>query len=255
MAHEQVFEVGAHRVETYHPGFSHPELFDQAVVILAGDAHPRRTAGDVVGLEWRLKIDLPEVMDYSVALKTFAFLFASEASHYFNYLDLAFCIVFQFDFFLRWAFAGWGLSYFLRHFFFESLPAFPYGFLFTHMGVMEEARAVIVVRLVRLRRILTLRALILVSLRLFRVIAFFSRGMDRAVEKFRPVFDRDVMIFEPQPVADAPESPLRRRALDLENRRQRFLKNYYGDVPWNERGDLFQRHLIFHHDVRSGIDS
>jgi len=42
-------------------------------------------------------------------------------------------IVFQVDFFLRWGFARWSRGYFLRHFFFESLPALPYGLIFHHL--------------------------------------------------------------------------------------------------------------------------
>ncbi|MBN1441809.1 MAG: hypothetical protein JXA90_03820 [Planctomycetes bacterium] len=199
----------------------------------------------LVFFEWRLMADAERIARMyggGIASEIFAEMAAAEAIRGFNYADLLFCTVFQIDFFARWALAGWGLAYFLRHFFFESLPAFPYGFIFQYMGVMEEARAVILVRVVRLRRIVTLRALILVVLRTFRFVAFFVRGLDRAVEKFRSLVDRDVMIFDPDPGADTPESPLRRRALGMEARRRRLLKNLHRDAPWEERGRLLGLH-------------
>lgn len=199
----------------------------------------------LVFFEWRLPEDGPAAAswyDGGLAIGVFTEMVAHEAIRYFNFVDLGFCIVFQVDFFLRWALAAWGLSYFLRHFFFESLPALPYGFIVAHPGAMEEARAVILVRLVRLRRVLSLRALVMVFLRAFRVIAFFSRGLDRAIEKFRPVLDRDIVLFDPDPTGDTPESPLRRRAMGLVSRRVRVANDIYGAMEWDERAERMRRH-------------
>ncbi|MCZ6793593.1 MAG: hypothetical protein O7J95_08280 [Planctomycetota bacterium] len=199
----------------------------------------------LVYCEWRLPGDVPRYTSDradDLGYSFFCELVVLKATGYFNVVDVVFCLFFQIDFFVRWAFARWRGSYFRRHFFFESLPALPYGFIFHNLGLMEELRAVILVRLVRLRSALRLRAFILVFLRLFRVAMFFVRGVDRAVEKFRHFIDRDIVLFEQDPLADAPESPIRRRAFSLEGRRQRFLRNVYSDVRWSERGPLLHSH-------------
>jgi hypothetical protein len=157
--------------------------------------------------------------------------------------DLILCLFFQLDFLLRWAFAGWGGWYFARHFFFESLPALPYGLFFHYLsqardlGALEEVRAVIVLRL------LGLRSVILLTVRILRVVFFFVRGTDRAVEKFRALLDRDVVLFDPNPLDDAPESPLRRRILGIEERRQRALRSHYAETPWTERASILRYYL------------
>lgn len=161
-------------------------------------------------------------------------------------LDLIFCVCFQIDFFTRWACSGWSFSYFLRHFFVESLPAFPYGFLFFYVEPLRElgeVRAVIIARLLRLQRLGRLRPLILLLVRVFRIIVFFVRGTDRAVERFRPLLDQDIVLFDPNPIGDAPESPLRRRALGLETRRLRYVRNFYMDLPWEERARYLRSHV------------
>ena len=199
----------------------------------------------LVFFEWRLPIDGPAWLgaaDGSLSRSLYVQLVVETSIQFFNIVDLVYCVFFQIDFFVRWAFAGWGIRYFLRHFFFESLPALPYGFIFHQMGAFDEARAVILVRILRLRGAMTLRALLLVSLRLFRVAVFFVRGVDRAVEKFRSVLDRDIVLFETDPLGESPESPIRRRAIALETRRQRLQKTLYTDTQWAQRAGLLSIH-------------
>jgi hypothetical protein len=151
--------------------------------------------------------------------------------------DLVFCLCFQIDFLVRWGFSGWSGSYFLRHFFLESLPALPYGFVFHQLGQVEGLRAVILARLLRLRFV------ILPAARLFRIGAFFVRGADRAVERFRHLLDRDILLFDHDPLSEAMDSPLRRQALALESRRSRCLRSFYAETPREERAAFARRQL------------
>lgn len=153
-------------------------------------------------------------------------------------IDIVLCALFQIDFFTRWGFARWRGSYFLRHFFIESLPALPYGIIFHHLrhaygfGAAGEARAVIAVRILRSRSVFLL---LLRATRVFRLLVFFLRGSDRAVERLRGVLDRDVVLFEPGGVGDADGSSARGRLLALEARRQKLLRAAYADLPADRR--------------------
>lgn len=145
--------------------------------------------------------------------------------------DAVICAAFQADFLLRWAFARWSGAFFLRHFWLESLPAWPYG-LFFHVlesGAAEGLRAVILVRL------LGIRSVFLLIVRLSRVLVFLVRGTDRAIEKFRPALDRDVIFFDADPLSEAGGSPLQRALLGVEARRQRLSRVLYADLPWGEK--------------------
>ncbi len=140
-------------------------------------------------------------------------------------VDLVFCVIFQLDFFIRWGFAGWRGWFFRRHFFFESLPALPYALLLPYL------QGVIVFRLQRFVRLL----------RVFRVFAFFVRGADQAVERFRPVIDRDIILFETGETQEFPESPLKIRLLDLGERFSRAVRSVYRDLGWAERPRVLSR--------------
>ena len=157
--------------------------------------------------------------------------------------DIGLCLLFQWDFFVRWAFARWSGKYFLRHFFFESLPALPYGFLLHNIeslprfAAIEEARALVLVRL------LSLRGVLLVILRVFRILVFFVRGTDRAVEKFRSSLDREIIFFEAEPLSEASEDPQRRRVLELEERRRRAAAHLFAELPASRRPAVLARYL------------
>ncbi|MBI4603873.1 MAG: hypothetical protein HY721_18105, partial [Planctomycetes bacterium] len=157
--------------------------------------------------------------------------------------DAALCLLFQADFAFRWALSGGSGRYFLRHFFLESLPALPYGLILEHAGTLagflafEEVRAVVVARLLRLRGFMVLAA------RVFRLTAFLVRGSDRAVERLRPLLDRDVVLFDHDPLAGAPADRGARRILALEERRRRAARHLFAEVPGAERAGVLRRHL------------
>ena len=154
--------------------------------------------------------------------------------------DIALCALFQIDFFVRWAFARWSGSWFLRHFFLESLPALPYGFLLAQVpraGGVEGVRALIVARLFRLRPVL------LLLVRGMRILAFFVQGSDRVVERFRRHLDRDFLLFESIPVTYLPEHPARARLLRLESRRERAARARLEEAPVATRAPLLVEHL------------
>ncbi len=146
--------------------------------------------------------------------------------------DLILCVGFQVDFFVRWHHARWRGWYFRRHFFLESLPALPYGLL------MPALSSVIVVRLFQFQRFLRLPALF----RSLRVLAFFVRGADRTVERFRGVLDRDVVLFDLRGVDDAPDSAVENQLSQLAERHRRAFRLVYRDVEWSERAELLRRH-------------
>ena len=200
----------------------------------------------MVFLEWRLPLDTAWIVSlFTSNPGTIAF-FESVVPHallLFHYFDIVFCVIFQIDFFVRWYFARFGGGYFMRHFWLESLPALPYGFLLWQLKHVEGGGSIFIVRLLRVRGLMRMRGLILLVTRLFRVIVFLVRGVDRAVEKYRPLLDRDIVIFDQKPLADSYEFPLRGRVSDIESRRQRFLRNFYNDLPWDARAEILPRHV------------
>ena len=137
---------------------------------------------------------------------------------YIHLADGFLCIFFQLDFFVRWGFARWRWSYFVRHFWFESLPAIPYGLLAPTLGL----ELMIVLRVQRF-------------LRIFRAVIFLFRGSDRAVEKFRPILDQDVVVFDPTPAGDTPESPLQQRLRALQSNHLKILRDLYAEIAWPDR--------------------
>ena len=156
-------------------------------------------------------------------------------------VDLGFCVVFQIDFFVRWGFSRWNGGYFLRHFWLESLPALPFGLM---LPSVEHAQALSGVRGLRLVRVLArFRGGVLLVVRVFRLFIFLSRGVDRLVERFRRLLDRDVLLFDPDPLGDSLESPVRRRTLTLDTRRQRFIRHTYLSMSWSDRAGFLPSHV------------
>ncbi len=153
--------------------------------------------------------------------------------HRLHLIDLVLCVFFQIDFFTRWGFAGWRGWYFRRHFFFESLPALPYALLLPFL------QSLIIMRLIRFDRFLRLPVL----LRSLRVFAFFVRGADRTVERFRGILDRDVVIFHAKGLVEEPESPPQNRLLRLEDRHRRIFQSLYNDLDWPDREPILRRRL------------
>ena len=156
--------------------------------------------------------------------------------------DIALCVVFQIDFFLRWASSGWSVVYFLRHFFVESLPALPYGFLLSHVesipsiAGLEELRALIILRA------LSLQNALLLILRGARILVFFVRGTDRAVEKLRGFLDCNIVIFDSNPLGDVREPALERRLLSLEGRRRKVARGLFEVLHADDRPAILARH-------------
>jgi hypothetical protein len=238
-----------HRLERTF-GAARVRLFERFILILVV------ALLGLVFLEWRLERDLPRILGAfgGPLLEVFGGALANSATQAFLWIDLGFCIIFQIDFFVRWAFAGFAFAYFLRHFFAESLPALPYGLLFHHLGVVEEARSIIAVRLLRARGLVAFRAFFVIFIRVFRVTAFFMRGIDQAVDKLRGFLDRDVIFFEAGSSADPEEFPLRRRALALEARRQRILRSLYQDRTVDARTNFVHyQAILLGAEARSSI--
>ena len=56
MAHQQIFEGGANRIEAHHLRLEASEFRDQIMSVIGGHPHPGGAAGDVVGFERGLEI-------------------------------------------------------------------------------------------------------------------------------------------------------------------------------------------------------
>lgn len=148
----------------------------------------------------------------------------------FHTIDLGFCLLFQVDFFVRWGFARWRGWYFWHHFFIESLPALPYGLLLPHL------QSVTLIRAVRLQRFARL-------LRFTRAFIFLVRGIDRAIERLRPCLDRDIVLFERDPLQEADESALYYRVLETLDRCRKVHRQLYGELPWSRRAEFLHRYV------------
>ena len=73
--------------------------------------------------------------------------------------------------------------------------------------------------------------------------AFFVRGADRAVERFRSTLDRDVVIFDLGEPEELPESPVHGRLLLLSERHRKVSRGLYDDLPWDRRARVLERYL------------
>lgn len=150
---------------------------------------------------------------------------------FFALADLAICTVFLSEFLLKFTFADNKWSYFKRHFLIDFLPSIPFGFLSHALGsvsvsLADEAPLLRLLRFFRLPQLARYLRVAQPVVRLIRLVIFLLRTFDQIVRRNASVFNRNVVLFEPDALGI--EEPgyrlrlarlrehLRRRMLDVE---------------------------------------
>lgn len=201
----------------------------------------------LVGLEWYLDVTVWQTSLYNaegVYAPAWGELFLRRDppwAIYFQYADLLICLGLLGDFFLRWAHAHWRPWFFGQHFFFDFLPALPYGFIAGQMAIFHSTEYVhlaLVIRLVgyQLRSAGPF-------LRLFRLLIFVVRGLDRIVSRFRGFLDRHILIFEAEDEGGDPPDPLVARTEKESMRGIALVRELLGDMPLGRRLEMLRRVL------------
>lgn len=146
----------------------------------------------------------------------------------FAWCDLGICLVFLGDFFLRLTLAQGKWLYFRRHFVVDFLAAIPFGFLFHYAGAGELSAtedAPQLLRLLRLMRLPQLARYIRIAqpiVRLGRLVIFLLRATDQLVRRNGALFNRNILLFEPQQPIDTPRL-VRRQLSQLRDNLSRRL--------------------------------
>jgi hypothetical protein len=128
---------------------------------------------------------------------------SDEVRHTLVWVDAGICAVFLLEIGVRLALVPGGRGrWFLRHLPFDVLPSIPFGLLVHAMETLDVARAGRVARLFRLNRLARYVRIVRPFIRLFRVLAFLLRGLDRLVHRNSRALNRDVLLFTPPPAAE-----------------------------------------------------
>ena len=114
------------------------------------------------------------------------------------WLDTGVCAVFLLEFFTKLVMVPFARGrWFLRHFLIDFLPSIPFGLL--EAGILQSFRALRLARFARLGRVARYLRAARPFIRLFRILAFMLRGLDRMVHRNSHVLNRDVLLFSPAP--------------------------------------------------------
>ncbi len=170
----------------------------------------------LVGLEWYMEESVWKVSpwnahaDNAPQFGSYYLLHEAPWAFYFQIADLLICTGLLADFFLRWAFARWKFWFFRQHFFFDFLPALPYGFIAGQMAIFHSTEYVHLALIIRVIGYQLRSAG--PFLRLLRLMIFMVRGLDRIVSRFRGFLDRHILLFEAEDETSFHTDPLVKRA-------------------------------------------
>jgi hypothetical protein len=132
----------------------------------------------------------------------------------FAWADLTICSVFLAEFTLKLVLAPDPLRYFRRHFVIDFLASIPFGFITYQAGQMEsmagDASLLRLLRFLRLPQMVRYLRLMQPVVRVGRLVFFLLRTTDRIVRRNAAVFNRNIVLFEPDALgADEPGYRLR----------------------------------------------
>ncbi len=116
---------------------------------------------------------------------------------FFAWSDLGICAVFLFDFFLKLSMAPAKFLYFRRHALLDFLPSIPFGYLAFALSGPTSAANVGLIRTVRLTRLVRYLRILRPVVRFLRLFIFLFRFTDRLVLRYANVFNRNIILFEP----------------------------------------------------------
>jgi hypothetical protein len=139
------------------------------------------------------------------------------AQDIFAIADLFICVPFLLEFAFKLALADDRWRFFRRNWLIGLVAAIPFGFLVHQLHLLEsagldatDATLVQLLRLLRLPRMARYLRLARPLLRLARMLLFVLRGMDRFVRRNARLFNRNIILFEPDRPGDRADAPMER---------------------------------------------
>ncbi|MDP7033551.1 MAG: ion transporter [Planctomycetota bacterium] len=163
------------------------------------------------------------------------------------WVDTAICAVFLFEFSFKTWLARPRSLYFRRHLFFDLLPSIPFGLFASGIATLDSARGARVVRFLRLPRLIRYLRIARPLVRVFRVIAFAIRGMDRLVRRIRPLLNRPIVFFTSS-VSTGQSRDVRRDLLSLRGRCHRRRRLVLASLSPDLRADHLRVELQHLHE-------
>ncbi len=115
---------------------------------------------------------------------------------YLMILDLIICIIFIFEFILKFSLCQGKWLYFRRHFLIDVLPAIPFGWIALSLEKLDYSRSARLFRLLRLQRLIRYVRIIRPLVRIFRVAIFFVRGIDRLAHRYSKWLNYNIVFFD-----------------------------------------------------------
>jgi hypothetical protein len=115
--------------------------------------------------------------------------------------DTAICGIFLLEFFIKISLAKGKLLYLWRHWFIDLLPSLPFGIFLYHAEALETIHhfdyspTARLIRLLRLSRLLRYIRILRPLIRIFRIVSFMLRGMDRMVRRYAKWCNRNIIFF------------------------------------------------------------
>lgn len=116
-----------------------------------------------------------------------------EVHFWFVMADTACCAVFLWEFFFKLALVTDRWRWFRRHFLIDLVPSIPFGLFNEH--VLDALRAGRAIRFLRLSRFVRYVRVLRPLIRAFRALGFLFRGMDRLVQRYGRLLNRNVILY------------------------------------------------------------
>lgn len=164
---------------------------------------------------------------------------------FFAWADLSICAVFLTEFLLKLSFAPDRLRYLRRHFVIDLLPSIPFGFISYQASTFDllAADKAPILRLFRFLRLPQMARYIRVAqpiIRVSRLVFFLLRTADQIVRRNAGVFNRNIVLFEPDALGYEVPS-YRHRLVRLREQFRLFQDETERNASLEERADRVHR--------------
>ena len=164
---------------------------------------------------------------------------------FFAWADLTICTIFLAEFALKISFAPDRLRYLRRHFIIDLLPSIPFGFISYQASVFDIVATdkAPMLRLLRFLRLPQMARYIRVAqpvIRVSRLLFFLLRTADQLVRRNATIFNRNIVLFEPDALGYAVPS-YRHRLVRLREQFNLYLSEAERKATLSHRAERIAR--------------
>jgi hypothetical protein len=174
---------------------------------------------------------------------------------FFAWSDLLICSIFLAEFLLKISLAPDRWRYLRRHWLIDLVASIPFGFITFQAGQLEtlagEASLLRLLRFLRLPQLIRYLRLAQPIVRMGRLIFFLLRTTDRLVRRNAAVFNRNIVLFEPDAIG-VEEPSYRLRLIRLREHFQQRMRELTATLSPADRVERVSRTLI---DLRIRLES